>query len=262
MQVPSGVTLINNGTISGNIITAGGEMTGKSPSEGVTPAPVISTASLPGGRINVPYSARVAATFNEPFTWLIAYSEFPGNLEIDGNTGILSGTPTAAGTYRVRVKAKVSDSIASTKTFYVTIGVPGSGASFTGGVSNESSRYAQKSAPYLDANGNLVLSIDADFAGFVSVSVDSVPVERADCDVKGGSTVVTLHRAYLTSLKDGVHTVRVQFKYGYYTGTFTTPLAISTTAIAEVPATGGVPLVWGLLCAAPGLFALIRRKRG
>ena len=105
------------------------------------------------------------------------------------------------------------------------------------------------------------LIIQADCAKLKNVRVDdSELVKDRDYRVKCGSTIITFTPAYLATLKDGTHTVRVQFTDGFYMGAFDTPLGMALTAsVADVPATGGAPLYAQLLLLAAGMLAL-RRK--
>ena len=98
----------------------------------------------------------------------------------------------------------------------------------------------------------------------VSVTVDGMQlIKGSDYTVKCGSTIVTFMPSYLAGLKDGTHTIRVQFTDGRYDGTFTTPLsgAVATAAAPNVPATGGAP--WCLLPLALLILAgtAYRRRR-
>ena len=69
----------------------------------------ITTASLPGGTLNVSYSATLAAGGGtSPYTWSIASGSLPAGLSLNSSTGVISGMPTAAGTFSFTVQ--VSDS--------------------------------------------------------------------------------------------------------------------------------------------------------
>ena len=59
-------------------------------------APSITTASLPDGVVGTAYSQTLAATGTQPITWNVIEGTLPAGLTLDGATGVISGTPTAA----------------------------------------------------------------------------------------------------------------------------------------------------------------------
>jgi hypothetical protein len=87
---------------------------------GSTPvAPTITTASLPNGTVGTAYNQTLAATGNTPITWSIE-GTLPGGLSIVSATGVISGTPTTAGTSNFTVKA-TNTAGSGTKALSITI---------------------------------------------------------------------------------------------------------------------------------------------
>ncbi len=75
----------------------------------------ITTTSLPAGTVGQPYSQTVTATGGTtPYTWSISVGSLPAGLTLNASTGVISGTPTAAGTSSFTVA--VSDSSTPTQT--------------------------------------------------------------------------------------------------------------------------------------------------
>lgn len=67
-------------------------------------APFITTTSLPDGKVGVAYSQALAATGTTPITWTLESGSLPAGLSLS-SSGIISGTPTTAGTFTFTVKA-------------------------------------------------------------------------------------------------------------------------------------------------------------
>jgi hypothetical protein len=89
----------------------------------LTPATLIlTTSSLPGGTTGAAYSAQLTATGGTaPYTWSIGPGQWPTGLGLSTTSGIISGTPSAAGTYNMAVQLKDAAGQQLTKTFSVVI---------------------------------------------------------------------------------------------------------------------------------------------
>lgn len=90
-----------------------------------TGAPEVSTTALPTANSFTPYSTQLTATSGvPPYTWGIVSSAaaLPSALSIAANTGVISGTPSAAaGDYPVTVKVVDANGNSSTKSLTLTI---------------------------------------------------------------------------------------------------------------------------------------------
>lgn len=86
--------------------------------------PVISTAALTSGTVGSAYSQTLTETGGTAaFTWLITGGALPAGLSLAGSTGIISGTPTASGTFSVTIRVTDSVALYDEKTFSLVIAV-------------------------------------------------------------------------------------------------------------------------------------------
>ena len=86
-----------------------------------TEAPTISTVSLPAGAVNTAYNQTLAATGGTaPYTWSVSSGTLPAGVSLSTG-GVLSGTPTAAGTSNFTIRVAGANGASSTKDFSVTI---------------------------------------------------------------------------------------------------------------------------------------------
>jgi len=82
----------------------------------------ITITSLPNGSLNVPYSATLTAAGGTPaYTWSISAGSLPPGLNVDQTTGVISGTPTAAGSYPFTANVADLRGGAATKALTITI---------------------------------------------------------------------------------------------------------------------------------------------
>jgi hypothetical protein len=134
--LPTGLTLSAAGVLSGtptvaataNITVIVADSAGTAPANNilsltvVVPGPIsITTTSLPAGTVGATYSASLVATGGTTaYTWTTTNGTLPGGLALAGN-GIISGTPTTAGTFTFG--ANVTDTAHATlgSNFSITI---------------------------------------------------------------------------------------------------------------------------------------------
>ena len=89
-------------------------------SENAAAAPSITTSSLPDGKVGEAYSQTLTANGTTPIKWSISGGALPESLNLNEITGVISGTPTAAGTATFTVKATNSAG-SDTKELSITI---------------------------------------------------------------------------------------------------------------------------------------------
>ena len=83
--------------------------------------PVISTTSLPKGKVNEAYTAKVETVGNLTGTWSIAAGALPAGLTLAPATGVISGTPTKRETANFTVKFKDANGVEVTKALSIQI---------------------------------------------------------------------------------------------------------------------------------------------
>ncbi|MEK5478028.1 stalk domain-containing protein [Paenibacillus sp. FSL R5-0407] len=71
----------------------------------VDKAPEIITKNLPSGKVGQAYTATLAVYDNKPVTWTVSDRYLPAGLSLEGATGVISGVPIEAGTYKFTVAA-------------------------------------------------------------------------------------------------------------------------------------------------------------
>jgi len=82
----------------------------------------INPSSLPDGTRGVAYSQTLVAAGGQPlYTWSVSSGSLPTGLTLDNSTGIISGTPTATGTYDFTVQVTDANETYDTWWFSIVI---------------------------------------------------------------------------------------------------------------------------------------------
>jgi len=81
--------------------------------------PVITTSTLPGGNVGQNYNQTLVAT-GTGVTWNVQSGNLPTGLQLNANTGAITGSPTAAGTFTFTVRASNNGGQA-TATFTIVV---------------------------------------------------------------------------------------------------------------------------------------------
>ena len=185
LTIPEGASLTSNDKLTNNgTIVNKGTLNGE-PGGTIVTAPAIITKSLPEGTAGQPYTATLAATGND-ITW--SSSDLPAWLTLNPATGTISGTPTAAGSSTVTVKATNSAGSAE-KTF--TLNIKPATVSVTG------VKLDRTELPLVvGGNPTLIATVEPDTATDKSVTWES-----------SNTDVATVKDGTVTAVKEGTATI-------------------------------------------------------
>jgi YVTN family beta-propeller protein len=156
-------------------------------------APSITTDTLPAATVGTPYSATVTATGTGPITFAVSSGALPGGLVLGSSTGVVSGTPTSAGSATFTLTATNSAGTNS-KTYTVAVAAAAVSASSSTVVASPISVTADGSATstitvtLLDASSNPVSGKTVTLA---KSSGPGSPIISAASGPSDGSGVVT-----------------------------------------------------------------------
>jgi hypothetical protein len=145
-------------------------------------------AALPAGIVGGAYNQPVTVLGGlPPYSWQVSVGALPPGLRLAPTTGLISGTPTAAGTFRFTMLVKDSGAAAATRDMQIVVAPPAPRIS---------------SVRYKPNNGKLIVGGD-NFDAAAVLLLDGVPVNIRSND---GGVIVCKQ----PGLAAGSHEVRVQ----------------------------------------------------
>ena len=136
-SLPGGLTLSTAGVLSGTP-SAGGSFTftiQAKASNGCTgtrsytltiacPTITVNPSTLPNGTTTAAYSQTITASGgSSPYTFTVSSGSLPGGLTLT-TAGVLSGTPSASGTFTFTIQAKDNKQCTGTRSYTLTIACP------------------------------------------------------------------------------------------------------------------------------------------
>lgn len=136
-SLPAGLTLSTAGVISGTPTTAGDStFTAQATDSFSTPQTTsatfkitvivsslaITTTAVAPGTVGTAYSSTLQSSGgNAPVTWSVTSGGLPAGLQLASNSGVISGTPTAAGTSNFTVQASDTTPYSTTATLSIKV---------------------------------------------------------------------------------------------------------------------------------------------
>jgi hypothetical protein len=212
----------------------------------------ITTTALPQGKVDNGYSQALAASGRvAPYTWSIVSGSLPAGLSLSPTTGVISGTPTAAGvsTFTVQVADSESAPVTAESPFSLTVAAAPMASSTT------------LSSSALTAGIGMNITFTATVAGNGGVPTGTVTFYSESTSL--GTGVLADGIATLTTSFAAAGTVTTHASYGgdaNFTGSSSAPLT-ETIVVPGFTATAD-PSSLTIPADSPGLVVLTLTPQG
>ena len=105
------------------VTDAGGQSATEATTVVIAARPALSFTAPPSGQVGVAYSDTLTVTGGTgPFAWSVPAGSLPPGLTLGPSSGVLSGTPAAAGSYAFTVQVTDADGVTATESVTLVIG--------------------------------------------------------------------------------------------------------------------------------------------